>query len=444
MREETIHIVGGGMTGFTVALRLARKGIRVAVHELESSPGGLSGGSSIAGIPVERFYHCVLPTDEALLALFDELGLSNRIGWTRTRTGFFDPEGRLLDLTTTLDFLKFPPINLIDRMRLAWTVAYCGYFADWRRLDGQSISAFLRRHGGRRLFEKVWEPLLLAKLGPDYEQFAATFIWAYTKRMLGARKAKGRSEKLGFVRGRYGHVFSAFRKEIERLGGELCTGRSVESICRGTEDGADWVVRTEGGEHHARGVVLTIPAIHAARLVDHVAPQAAVSMRKVQYLGVVSEALLLKRSITPYYVLNLIDRSMPFTGVIETSNLTGVEEFAGHTLVYVPRYCRGDSPLWRMSDAEIHAENMKGLKKVASDFCEDQVVGWQMNRARNVQPVQSKGRWAELPPVSLAPGLAYVSTAQIYPWPVFNDEAVRNVDARLPEVMKTLFGETSA
>jgi len=56
---------------------------------------------------VERFYHCVLPTDESLLALFDELGLSNRIGWTRTRTGFFDPEGRLLDLTTTLDFLNF-------------------------------------------------------------------------------------------------------------------------------------------------------------------------------------------------------------------------------------------------------------------------------------------------------------------------------------------------
>ena len=428
------------MTGFTVALRLARMGVKVVVHELAPSPGGLSAGSTIAGIPVERFYHCVLPTDESLLALFAELGISDIVGWTRTRTGFLH-QGRLLEMTTMRDFLSFPAVKMIDRLRLAWTLVYCGYIADWRWLDKESVGPFLRRHGGRRLFETVWEPLLLSKLGPEYERFAATFIWATAKRMMMARKAKGRSEKLGFVQGRYGRVFSAFHKEIESLGGKICTGHKVEAITRRKGEGAPWRLVIDEIEHEAQGIVLTIPAPFAAQLVSDIAPEAAATITRVQYLGVVCEALLLKRSLTPYYVLNLIDRPMPFTGVIETSNLTGVKEYGGNTLVYLPRYCLGDSPLWQTSDEEIHKENIQGLRKVVRDFSEGAIVGWQVNRARYVQPVQSTGRWRQLPPVALAPGLAYLSTAQIYPWPVFNDEVVRMVDTCFPTVLSTLSSE---
>lgn len=425
------------MTGLTVALRLAREGMPVVVHELEPSTGGLTGGSAIAGIPVERFYHCVLPTDEALLALFSEIGVSDLVGWTRTRTGFLS-EGKLLEMTTTRDFLAFPVIGLMDRFRLAWTLLYCGNIARWRWLDKESVGPFLRRHGGRRLFDKVWEPLLQSKLGPGYERFAATFIWATAKRMMMARKAKGRSEKLGFVRGRYDRVFEALRKEIESRGGRVSTGQRVEGIAPGTGGRGLWKLFAGGTGYDAAGIVLTIPAPLAARLVSGIVPQAAAAMEKVQYLGVICEALLLRKSITPYYVLNLIDRPMPFTGVIETSNLTGVEEFGGYALVYLPRYCAGDSPLWQRDDADIHAENVRGLKKVDPGFREEDIIGWQVNRARYVQPIQYVGRSKELPPVSLAPGLVYLSTAHIYPWPIFNDEAVRNVDAHLPEVLSGL------
>ena len=78
------------------------------------------------------------------------------------------------------------------------------------------------------------------------------------------------------------------------------------------------------------------------------------------------------------------------------------------------------------------------LSILKPSFRDDDVVAWSIQRARYVQPIHPVGWGNRLPPVRLAPGLAYVSTAQIHPWPVFNDEAIRNVDERFGEVIETL------
>ena len=96
-QQERVRIVGGGMTGLTLAVRLSDQGIPVSVYEEVPYLGGLASESALAGIPVERYYHCVLPTDTALLELFESMGLSGEIGWNRTRTGFFH-EGKLLEI----------------------------------------------------------------------------------------------------------------------------------------------------------------------------------------------------------------------------------------------------------------------------------------------------------------------------------------------------------
>jgi len=433
------RIVGGGMTGLTLAYRLSQRGLKVVVHERDPYLGGHTSEGELQGIPVERFYHCVLPTDTRLLSLFGELGLRDSVGWTRTRTGFF-VDGRSLEMTTTADFLRFPAINILDRIRLGWTLVYCGFLSDWRRLDNEPIGTFLRRHGGERLFKAVWEPLLIAKLGTQYDRFAASFIWATAYRMLSARKAKGRSEKLGFVSGRYGKIFRALRQAIESKGGSVLVGSAATKLEQiNSAEGISWKITVGGEVLDASGVVLCIPAHLAAELLGDAMPEAVADLKRVEYLGVVCETLLLKRSLTPYYVLNLANRALPFTGVIETSNLTGKEEFGGHAVVYLPRYRDQNSKDWVTDDREIHKENLSALRQVAGNALrEDDIVGWQVNRARYVQPIHPLGWGGQLPRVRLADGLAYLSTAQIHPWPVFNDEAVGNVESHLEEILRIL------
>ncbi len=433
-----IRIVGGGMTGLTLGLRLAQRGMSVVVHEADPYLGGLASESTLGGVPIERFYHCVLPTDTSLIGLLEQLGLADEIGWTRTRTGFFT-DGRLLEMTTSADFLRFPALTLADRIRLGWTIAYCWMNRDWRRLDEEPIGPFLIRHGGRRLFESIWEPLLLAKLGPDYNTFAASFIWATVFRMLSARSAKGRSEKLGFVRGRYGKVFRALREAIEAAGGEVRAGERVSGLRKIERDGKfAWSLMVGDEERPARGVVLCVPAPMATRWLREVDDETGRSLSEVEYLGVICEVMLLKRSLTPYYVLNLTDKSLPFTGVIETSNLTGAAEFGGSHLVYLPRYRDQRSPMWEQSDETIHLESLEGLRKIIPSFSNADILAWTVHRARYVQPLHPVGWGRRIPSTALAPGLAYVSTAQIHPWPVFNDEVVRNIDERIDDVVRVL------
>lgn len=430
--SSPVRIVGGGMMGLTVAVRLARLGHSVVVHEAVPALGGLSAEDEIAGTAIERYYHCVLPTDTALLDLLEEVGLTDAVGWNRTRTGFFTGE-RQLEMTTGMDFLRFPAIGLVDRARLAWTILYCGLNSDWRRLDREPIGPFLRRHGGRRLFERIWEPLLLAKLGPDYDRFAASFIWATVARMLSARKAKGRSEKLGYVKGHYGRVFAALRADLEAHGGAVDVGAPVTAVDR---DDLGWNLTVRGERHPASGVVLCVPAPVATKLLPSGVD--AGPLAGIDYLGVLCEALLLRRPVTPYYVLNLTDRSLPFTGVIETSNLIGTDELDGRHLVYLPRYRSQDHPDWDRTDEDLHADNLAGLRRVEPGLEPDDVIGWRVFRARFVQPVHPVGYGDRLPPLELADGLAYLSTAQIHPWPVFNDEVVRHVDRSLPSLTRTL------
>jgi protoporphyrinogen oxidase len=435
--SSPIRIIGGGMTGLTLALRLAQRGQRVVVHERDPYLGGLSSESALGGVPIERFYHCVLPTDTVLLDLFSEIGIAESIKWNRTRTGFFH-DGRLIEMTTTADFLKFPALNVIDRVRLAWTIGYCGLNQSWEKFDDEPVSTFLRRHSGERLFKSIWEPLLLAKLGKEYDRFAASFIWATITRMLSARKYRDRAEKLGFVSGRYGKVFGARRSAIETAGCEVQISTGVTSISRSRGGEFGWTLHTNGASFEAAKVVICTPAPVAAGWLRDSVPDAASMLERIDYLGVVCEVLLLKRSLTPYYVLNLTDRRLPFTGIIEMSNLTGPNEFDGRTLVYLPRYCGQSSKLWNQTDEQLHNDNMRGLKVVIPDFDESKTVAWQMNRARHVQPVHGVGGGKRLPNIHLAPGLAYLSTAQIYPWPVFNNAVVLHVDKSIGSLVQGL------
>ena len=74
-------VLGGGVLGLTVALRLAQQGHQVALYEREPLPGGLAAGFPIpvpgAETPVwlEKFYHHIFRSDHEIIALINELGL---------------------------------------------------------------------------------------------------------------------------------------------------------------------------------------------------------------------------------------------------------------------------------------------------------------------------------------------------------------------------------
>ena len=58
----------------------------------------------------------------------------------------------------------------------------------------------------------------------------------------------------------------------------------------------------------------------------------------MEYLGVVCVLLVLSKKLSPYYVINLLDKDLPFTGIVEVTNVVDSTDFDGRHLVYLPKY----------------------------------------------------------------------------------------------------------
>src|SRR5580698_470193 len=104
-------IVGGGMLGLALALRLLEKGEHVTILEAAPELGGLTVPFAIGDFTWDRFYHIIVPRDHRLLALLGDLGLESEINWSTPKTAFYT-DGGFHSISNVFDFLSFKPLNL--------------------------------------------------------------------------------------------------------------------------------------------------------------------------------------------------------------------------------------------------------------------------------------------------------------------------------------------
>ncbi|HZJ60406.1 MAG TPA: FAD-dependent oxidoreductase, partial [Chitinophagaceae bacterium] len=57
---KTWGIIGGGIMGMTLALRLSQKGCKVTIYESAEKTGGLASSWEMNGVVWDRFYHVIL------------------------------------------------------------------------------------------------------------------------------------------------------------------------------------------------------------------------------------------------------------------------------------------------------------------------------------------------------------------------------------------------
>src|SRR5216117_1170230 len=215
-RSERWVIVGGGFLGMTLAHRLARHGQDVTLFEAAPALGGLASAWSLGDVVWDRHYHVTLLSDVSLRALLTELELEKEMAWVETRTGFYT-DGTLYSMSNTLEFLRFPPLSLFNKLRLGATILYASRLRNWKKLEKIPVVDWLSRWSGRATLEKIWLPLLRAKLGDNYRKASAAFIWAIIARMYAARRTGLKREMFGYVPGGYARVLERF---ADRLAGE--------------------------------------------------------------------------------------------------------------------------------------------------------------------------------------------------------------------------------
>ena len=81
-----VAVIGAGALGMVGARRLAAGGARVTVFEREPQAGGLTAGFKVGQNWLDKLYHHLFRTDRRMIALFEELGLGDRIWLSNHRT----------------------------------------------------------------------------------------------------------------------------------------------------------------------------------------------------------------------------------------------------------------------------------------------------------------------------------------------------------------------
>jgi protoporphyrinogen oxidase len=430
---RTWCVVGGGLLGLTVAHRLAQAKQDVTLLEAAPELGGLASAWQVGDVTWDRYYHVIMLSDQHLRRLLAELDLESGIDWKTTRTGFFTGSG-LYNLNNAFDYLKFPALGLIDKIRLGLTIVYMGRIKDGRHLESVPLSDWLTKLSGRRVFEQLWRPLLTAKLGEAYRKTSASFIWSYARRFYQARQGAQKTEMFGYVPGGYARILDRFSERLQSEGVTIRTGHPVERIRR--QDGG-FEITPPHGPLSADRVVVTAAAPLAARMCEGLTADETARLQGVVYNGVICASLLLTRPLGGYYLTYITDQTIPFTTIIEMSSLVDAgSNLQGRTLIYLPRYLTADDPYWQFSDEEIEQRFLEGLRKIYPDVQPDQVTAFRVARARQVYAVTTLGYSERLPPtVTSVPGLAIVNSAHIVNASLAVNETVALAESALPKLL---------
>lgn len=403
--SERWAIVGGGLLGLTLAHRLAQQGKQVTLFEGADHSGGLASAWTLGGVVWDRHYHVTLLSDTGLRSLLDELGLEKEMRWVETRTGFYTG-GQLYSMSNTLEFLRFPPLGLFDKLRLGATIFYASRVKDWRRLEKMLVADWLRRWSGRHTFEKIWLPLLRAKLGENYRQTSAAFIWATIARMYAARRTGLKKEMFGYVPGGYARILERFHEALIAEGVCIKLRHAVGRVEQ--TNGAVEIEFENGTQESFDQVILTVPASVAARVCNGLASEEKEKLRGVKYQGIICASLLLKKPLAGFYVTNITDASMPFTAVIEMSALVDRQHFGGHALVYLPKYVDPDDAAFSLSDEEIEEKFLEALARMYPHFEREWVVSFRVSRVRHVFPLPTLNYSQRLPAWTTPAGRVHI------------------------------------
>ena len=435
--RESWGIVGGGLLGMTLALRLAQAGREVTLLEASDRLGGLASPWRLGDVVWDRHYHVTLKSDVHLLSLLAELGLEERLRWAETRTGFY-VNSKMYSLSNTLEFLRFPPLGLLDKLRLALTIVYASRIRDWRRLEKVSVEDWLCNWSGRRTFERIWQPLLRAKLGENYRRTSAAYIWAVISRMYAARRTRLKKEVFGYVPGGYATILGRFTETLVEGGVAIRRNCAVRTVGRDDYNGRIVIEAEHGEQLSFNSVVLTVPAPVAAHLCPELSDDERAWLNGIEYQGIVCASLLLQRPLADFYITNIIEPDVPFTAVIEMTALVDRSQFGGRSLVYLPKYLFRDDPFFSVSDQQVEESFLDALEEMYPRFDRSDVLCFRISRAPFVHPLPTLRYSERLPPMRTSvPGLHLINSAHILNGTLNVNETIRLAEASAMELLAT-------
>lgn len=293
MEDTEALVVGGGLSGLSVAWWLARAGVSVEVWEERARPGGLIATRPKNGYTLERAASIMLNFCPEVTELLGETGLALKKLRPDPGAGaarYLVHDGALVAAPMRLGaFLRTPLWSVRGKLRLL--------LEPWIPRGGsdtETVSAFITRRLGGEILETAFEPYLAGTLAsdPDRTNARATLPrltelerrYGSIARGIFARRLRPRTAPPAETFSFEGGMSALIDRLAAAPGIRLrlrCAAKRIE------HDGSRWLAaaRSHEGERavRARHLVLAAPAGAAADLLDAHDATLAALVRGIEY-----------------------------------------------------------------------------------------------------------------------------------------------------------------
>jgi protoporphyrinogen oxidase len=229
---------------------------------------------------------------------------------------------------------------------------------------------------------------------------------------------------MGCVRGGYYAVIKRLHEKLSDMDVEVLSDHAVKRL----EPSQNGRIRL-----HCDGtkildydrVVATIPSPSIVSLYPNMNGTLRSLLESVRYLRLVCVTLVMRKSLSPFYVTNLTDSGFPFTGVIEASNVIPGDILKGKALVYLPRYMAPEDRFFDCPDEEVFNIFVRGLTRIFPGLSHEDIIAWVVNREPYVQPIQEIDYSKKIPSMKTPiPNFYMVNTSMILNSTLNNNQVI--------------------
>ncbi len=174
-----VAIVGGGISGLTVAYDLGRRGIPCTLYESEPHLGGVIRSTRVEGCLVEGGPDSWLAEKTWLLDLLREIGVEDQVigSNNRMKKTFIVRKGQLVQLPASMRLLAPSRPWQICSSKLFSPATKLRMFHEWFRnpadRQDRSVAEFVRDHFGDEAVEYLAQPMLAGVYGAQPEDLSA-------------------------------------------------------------------------------------------------------------------------------------------------------------------------------------------------------------------------------------------------------------------------------
>ena len=397
-----IAIVGAGFTGLAAGLKLQEKGHQVTIFEKDSLPGGLAIGFKNPKWQwgLEKHYHHWFTNDKSILSLAKEIEYEVLIKMPKTSVYVND---NTYKLDSPFDVLKFPELNLIQRLRMGLTIGLLKYNPFWKILERYKASNFLPKMMGKKPYKLLWEPLLTKKFGDYAKNISLAWFWA---------RIKKRTPSLAYPKGGFLEFANALVSKIQERGAKVLFNTAVKKIIvqKNAKVKVDGLIFDK--------VIVTLPSFFFVQITPQLPTNYKQKLLNLKGLGAINLLLRLKKPFLQdkTYWLNICDPKFPITAIVEHTNFMEKKYYKNEHLVYLGNYLPRDHPFMSMDKKDLLKKYDPLLRKINKKY-KSNLIGTQLFSVPFAQPIIPIN-YSKIMPKFKTPlkNIYLANIQQVYPW----------------------------